>query len=219
MVSARAQDIWGLDAAAEITTSFANELQIETDRSVIDDLLAGAFHRTAYTYSPNVPGELESIRRMLTQINALGAAIHRSTQRGNGANFIVVGPAVGALLDQLSTHGDYASIEQSLVPGSGNMVNGDYGIQQVGTLLKKYAVFQNPYQADTQVLVGYKGQAFYDAGYVLAPYLPIAFTPAFHDPTTLEYKQAAWRMDSQRLVRPDYYGVMTVAGLPAVTHI
>jgi len=205
----------GMDAEAEIVSTFANEVMLEIDREIIGDLVAGASHSSTYAYSSTVPGEIESIREMITAIGAMSARIHKTSGRAP-ANFIVCGPAVAALLDQLSTHGDYASIEQNIQTTTYGPNTADYGIARVGTLLRKWAVYLDPFMDETKVLVGLNGRSFLDSGFVYSPYVPLQMTPTFLDPNDLTNRKGIWTRYATKMLRPEYYGVITVSGLPTV---
>ena len=206
----------GMDAEAELVSTFSNEVMLEVDREIVTDLINGAAHSIAYTYSSTVPGEIESIRQLITQISAVSAEIHRTSGRAP-ANFLVVPPAIGGLLDQLSTHGDFASIEQNVQSPSYGPVMANYGIARIGTLLRKYAVYQDPYMPADQILIGLKGNSFIDAGYVYAPYVPLQVTPTFLDPNDFTFRKGVRTRYATKMLRPEYYGVINVSGLPVVT--
>jgi hypothetical protein len=146
----------------------------------------------------------------------VAAEIHRASGRAP-ANFVVVSPAVGALLDQLSSHGDYASIEQNVQSPTYGPLTSDFGIARIGTLLKRYAVYQDPYMTQNKILVGLKGNNFLDAGFVYAPYVPLQVTPTFMDPNDFTFRKGVRTRYATRMLRPEYYGVVTCSGLPTVT--
>jgi hypothetical protein len=130
---------------------------------------------------------------------------------------LVVPPGIGGLLDQLSTHGDYASIEQNVQSTSYGPLTSNYGIARIGTLLRKWAVYQDPYMPASQILIGLKGNSFLDAGYVYAPYIPLQVTPTFLDPDDFTFRKGVRTRYATRMLRPEYYGVINVSGLPVVT--
>lgn len=206
----------GMDAEAELVSTFANEVMLEIDREIIGDLVSGASHSATYTYSSTVPGEIESIRELCTIISAMSARIHKTSGRAP-ANFIVCGPAVQALLDQLSTHGDYAAIEQNIQTTTYGPNTADYGISRVGTLLRKWAVYVDPFMTETQILVGLNGRSYLDSGFVYAPYVALQMTPTFTDPNDLTNRKGIWTRSATKMLRPEYYGVITVSGLPTIT--
>jgi len=210
----------GMDAETELVSTFANEVMLEVDREIVDALVTGAKFAATYTYvfTAGVQGELETIRNMMTKISAVAAEIHRASGRAP-ANFLVVPPGISALMDQLSTHGDYASIEQNVQSPSYGPITSDFGISRVGTLLKRFAVYCDPYMASTKILVGLKGNNFLDAGFVYAPYVPMQVTPTFMDPNDFTFRKGVRTRYATRMLRPEYYGVITCAGLPAVTTV
>lgn len=210
----------GMDAETELVSTFANEVMLEVDREIVDALVAGARFAATYTYAftAGVQGELETIRNLMTKISAVAAEIHRASGRAP-ANFIVVPPGISALLDQLSTHGDYASIEQNVQSPSYGPITSDFGISRVGTLLKRFAVYCDPYMTSTKILVGLKGNNFLDAGYVYAPYVPLQVTPTFMDPNDFTFRKGVRTRYCTKMLRPEYYGVITCAALPAVTTV
>lgn len=210
----------GMDAETELVGTFANEVMLETDREIVDALVTGAKFAATYTYSYSAgsQGEIETIRNLLTKISAVAASIHTASGRAP-ANFIVVSPSVGALLDQLSTHGDFASIEQNVQSPTYGPITSDFGIARIGTLLKRFAVYQDPYMTVNKVLVGLKGNNFLDAGFVYAPYVPLQVTPTFMDPNDFTFRKGVRTRYATRMLRPEYYGVVTCSGLPAVTTV
>jgi len=206
----------GLDVETEIVSTFSNDVMLEVDREIVTDLVNGAAHAATYTYSATVPGEVESIRELITKISAMSARIHKTSGRAP-ANFMVVPPAIQALLDQLSTHGDYASIEQNVQQTSYGPVMSNFGISRVGTLLRKWAVYVDPYMDEDKILVGLKGNNFLDAGYVYAPYIPLQVTPTFMEPNDFTFRKGVRTRYATKMLRNEYYGVITCSGLPTVT--
>ena len=205
----------GMEIESEIVSSFANEVMLEVDREIIDGLVGGAKHSTSYAYASSIPGELESIRELITKISAMSARIHTASNRAP-ANFIVAPPAVVALLDQLSTHGDFASIESNIQSPSNDLNTANYGISRVGTLLRKWAVYSDPFMAGDKVLVGLKGSSFLDAGFVYAPYVPLQVTPTFMDPDDFTFRKGVRTRYATKMLRSEFYGTINVSGLPTV---
>ena len=206
----------GINAEAELVAAMSNEIATEIDRKNIGALIAGAAHVAAYAYSSTVPGELESIREMLTMIDSISAAIHKTTMRHPG-NFIVAPPEVCALLAQLTSHGDFKGAMSQAAPPTYGALTSNFGIQRVGTLMNKYMVYQDPWLTGGRVLVGLKGASYLDAGYVFAPHVPLEVTPTFQDPETFENKKGLKSRFATKMLRSEYYGVLTVSGLPTVT--
>ena len=214
----------GMSAETELVAGISNEIGLELDREIIDDLVVNARFSASYTFGPSFGGtdilnQIEAIRAMFTTIDAVGARIHKDTKRAP-ANFVVVSPAVGALLGQLTSHAAFMMVNQAMqqvqAPTYGPL-NSNYGVQRIGTLMNKYAMFQDPFLDDNKVLVGLKGRSFLDAGYVWAPYVPRQVTPTWMDPRDFRFRKGLRTRYAKRMLRPEYYGVVTVTGLPTVT--
>jgi len=217
----------GLNAETELVAGISNEIALELDREIVDDLVTGARFGTTWSYSPNFPGaapvantmtEMESIRSILTAIESVSAQIHKSSLRAP-ANFIVTSPNIGALISQLTTHGDFMMInriEEPVVNPSYGPMNSNFGVQRIGTLMNKYAVYQDPFLESNKMLIGLKGSSFLDAGYVYAPYIPLQVTPTFLDPDDFTFRKGLRTRYAKKMLRPEYYGVLTASGLPEV---
>ena len=220
----------GVDAETEMVAGISNEISLEIDREMIDFLISNAGVTNTYAYAPTAGtyvGEMDSIRNLLTRLSAVSARIHRDSKRAP-ANFIVTTPEVVAMLEQLATHGDYRPAFQANpalggpldpgVPPSYGPLTSNFGVQRVGTLMNKWAVYQDPFldasSANKRVLVGLKGASFMDAGAVYAPYIPLQVTPTFLDPDDFSFRKGMRTRYAKRMLRPEYYGVVTVTGLP-----
>jgi hypothetical protein len=222
----------GLNAETELVAGIANEIALELDREIIDDLVSNAKYSITYalTSGPSwMPGggsdpsgnmsELQTIRGLLTAIDSVSAQIHKGSMRAP-ANFLVVSPEVGAMLAQLTTHGDFMMvnrIEDQVTSPSYGPMNSNFGVQRLGTLMNKYAVYQDPFLTSTKCLVGLKGSSFLDAGYVYAPYIPLQVTPTFLDPDDFTFRKGLRTRYAVKMLREEYYGVVTVSGLPTVS--
>lgn len=224
----------GLNAESELVAGISNEIALELDREIIDDLITGA--KFSYTYNlgafvaggafPNQSNNssLEQIRDLLTALSSMASKIHSASMRAP-ANFIVVPPEVGAMLSQLTTNGDYMAINRiadPMVAPSYGPMNSNFGVQRIGTLMNKFAVYQDPFldasgvggvATTKRVLVGLKGSSFLDAGYVYAPYVPLQVTPTFLDPDDFTFRKGLRTRYATKMLRSEYYGVLTVQGL------
>ena len=112
-----------------------------------------------------------------TKIQKLSNIIHQKTLRG-GASFLVCSPTIGTVLESIP---GFASTSD------GDAAKGSYafGVQKVGQLNGRYQVYKNPYMTENQILLGYRGTQFLEAGAVFAPYIPLIMTPMVYDPETL----------------------------------
>jgi hypothetical protein len=212
----------GLDAETEIVSAVAQEIAMEIDREIIQNLFA-ASTGTSATFDRVPPAgiaELDHLRSMITQISTVSNLIHKKTLRAP-ANFIVTSPEVSALFAQLTTHGDFRSAYQSggEVYGGGMDMprpmsqHGQFGIYKVGTLQNKWMVYEDPFFARDQMLIGLKGSSYLDAGYVWAPYIPLQVTPTFLDPNDFSFRKGLRTRYATKLLRSEYYGQVRINNL------
>lgn len=214
----------GVNGESMLVAGMAQQMALGLDREMLDDVTRGAKYSATYSYGPAFGGvdlmrPLESIRELMTTINAVSAAIQKGSNRAP-ANFIVTSPEISSLFEQLTTHGDYMSvnrIEDPEVASSYGDLNSQYPINNIGTLLKRYRVFEDPYIDTDTILVGLRGRDYIDAGYVFAPYIPLEVTPTFLDPDDMTFRKGMRTRYATKLLRPEYYGVITVSGLPTVS--
>lgn len=212
----------GLDAEAELVSGISNEIALEIDRQIITELLAGVGHTATYDFQFNGGSagdhttEMEAIRGLLTPVEAVSAEIHRTSGR-SPANFMVVSPVVNGMLAQLTSHYDYQMNAAVAQKPSYGPLTANFGVTRAGTLFNKYTVYIDPYMPQNDILIGLKGASFLDAGYVFAPYVPLMATPTFQDPDNFMNKKGLRSRYATKMLRPEYYGKITVSNLPTVT--
>ena len=90
-----------------------------------------------------------------------------------------------------------------------------FGVQKIGTLHQKWIVYKDPYFPSNKILLGYKGSSFLDAGFVWAPYVPLQMTATFLDPQDFSFRKGMRTRYAKKMVRSEFYGVVTVNNLPA----
>jgi hypothetical protein len=213
----------GLDAETELVAAVAQEMALEIDREIIDDIFksstgtTGSFDRVP----PAGINELDHFRAMFTVIATVSNLIHKKTLRAP-ANFIVTSPEVSALFAQLTTHGDYRSLWMNgpespytnpVEPPRPLTQHGQFGIYRTGTLMNRWAVYEDPFFTRDMMLIGLKGGSFLDAGYVWAPYVPLQVTPTFLDPADMGFRKGMRTRYARKLVRPDYFGQIRILNL------
>lgn len=157
----------GLEAEIELVGATANELKFEIDREIINDLVsfAGASASPA-VWGRDVPAGISYTEHKLSFIDTLvmmSNAIYKKTQRAVGT-FIVAGVEACNLIETL--------------PGfkADGTITGR-GVYRMGTLNGRWVVYKDSYRPDYDFLMGYKGEAMFETGYVWAPYIPIYTTP------------------------------------------
>jgi len=66
---------------------------------------------------------------------------------------------------------------------------------------------------ENQVLLGFRGTQFLESGAVFAPYIPLIMTPLVYDPETFTPRKGLLTRYAKKVVRPEFYGKIEIAGL------
>ena len=207
-----------VDAEAELTSILSEYISMEIDLEILDMLMADAatveywsaennvvWNGTAYAAATsdfyNTQGQW--FQTLGTKVQKVSNKIHQKTLRG-GANFLVCSPEVATILES--------------IPGYAADTNGDkmdfaMGVQKVGQLNSRYRVYKNPYMTESTILMGYRGSQFLETGAVYAPYIPLMMTPLVYDPNTFTPRKGIMTRYAKKMVRPEFYGKIHVAGL------
>jgi hypothetical protein len=211
-----------LDAEAELTSILSEYISLEIDLEILDMLMESAAAGTetwsavnnrAITGTGN--GSISDLgfynsqgqwfQTLGTKIQKLSNIIHQRTLRG-GANFLVCSPSVGTILESIpgfaaDTDGDAAKMNYA------------FGVQKVGSLNSRQKVYKNPYMKENQILLGFRGSQFLEAGAVFAPYIPLIMTPLVYDPDTFTPRKGLLTRYAKKVVRPEFYGKIQIGGL------
>ena len=215
-----------LDAEAELTQVMADTVALDIDTEIITDVVQQARENGTVRYWDARPGFFvdpstgtpsggtftgnveEWYRTLLIRVNSVSNEIHRRNLRA-GANFIVTSPDVCTFLESIvqwrpdMDHGDPTATKFSM------------GVEKAGKLAGKYAVYKAPFFYRNAMLVGYKGDEWLSTGYVYAPYIPLIVTPTILDPVNFTPRKAVMTRYAKQVVRPDFYGVVLIKGMPA----
>jgi hypothetical protein len=207
-----------VDAEAELTGILSQYISMEIDLEILDMLIQNAY-TTEYWSAVNnqavgTSGVTNSnlgfyntqggwFQTLGTKLQKVSNIIHQLTLRG-GANFLVTSPTVATILE---------SIPGFAADGDGEKMEFNFGIQKVGSLNSRYKVYKNPYMTENVILMGYKGAQFLECGAVFAPYVPLIMTPLLYDPATFTPRKGLMTRYAKKMIRPDYYGKIYVAGL------
>ena len=212
-----------LDAEAELTSILSEYISLEIDLEILSMLIEGAAAGTENWSAVNnqaitgtgagiVQSDLgfynsqgQWFQTLGTKIQKLSNIIHQKTLRG-GANFMVVSPTVATVLESIpgfaaDTDGDAANMSYA------------FGVQKVGALNSRQKVYKNPYMTANTILLGYRGTQFLESGAVFAPYIPLIMTPLVYDPETFVPRKGLLTRYAKKMVRPEFYGIINVAGL------
>jgi hypothetical protein len=213
-----------IDAEAELTAMLSEYISLEIDLEILDMLIENASAGTEVWSAVNnqsfssVTGDGTTtdlgfynsqgqwFQTLGTKINKLSNIIHQRTLRG-GANFMVISPKVGTILE---------SIPGFAADADGDVAKKDYafGVQKVGALGGgKIKVYKNPYMTENVALLGYRGGQFLESGAVFSPYIPLIMTPLVYDPDTFTPRKGLLTRYAKKIVRPEFYGKIEISGL------
>ena len=218
-----------LDAEAELTSIMSEYISLEIDLEILDMLIESAAAGTEIWSAKNnraitaggttdaqhlsANGNFSDLgfynsqgqwfQTLGTKIQKLSNIIHQKTLRG-GANFLVCSPSVGTILESIpgfaaNTDGDAAKMNYA------------FGVQKVGQLNGRYQVYKNPYMTENQILLGFRGSQFLEAGAVFSPYVPLIMTPMVYDPNTFVPRKGLLTRYAKKMLRPEFYGIIKVA--------
>ena len=207
-----------IDAEAELTGILSQYISMEIDLEILDMLIQNAYTVEYWSainnQALNSTGVSNSnlgfyntqggwFQTLGTKLQKVSNTIHQLTLRG-GANFLIVSPTIATILESIP---GFAS------DGDGEKMEFNFGIQKVGQLNSRYKVYKNPYMTENVILMGYKGAQFLECGAVFAPYVPLIMTPLLYDPNTFTPRKGLMTRYAKKMIRPDYYGKIYVAGL------
>jgi hypothetical protein len=209
-----------IDAEAELTGILSQYISMEIDLEILDMLIQNAYTTerwsavnnqsldstgaaTALGYYNTQGGWFQTLG---TKLQKVSNTIHQLSLRG-GANFLVTSPSVATILE---------SIPGFAADGDGEKMEFNFGIQKIGSLNSRYKVYKNPYMTENVILMGYKGAQFLECGAVFAPYVPLIMTPLLYDPNTFTPRKGLMTRYAKKMIRPDYYAKVYVAGLNTI---
>ena len=209
-----------IDAEAELTGILSQYISMEIDLEILDMLIQNAYTTERWSAVNNQALDASGIPSSLGYYNTQGGwfqtlgtklqkvsnTIHQLSLRG-GANFLVTSPSVATILE---------SIPGFAADGDGEKMEFNFGIQKIGQLNSRYKVYKNPYMTENVILMGYKGAQFLECGAVFAPYVPLIMTPLLYDPNTFTPRKGLMTRYAKKMIRPDYYAKVYVAGLNTI---
>jgi Major capsid protein Gp23 len=210
----------GVDAEQELVAGVGSELALEIDREIIEDLRAGNTGATT-SFDLTIPSgqrDIDHYRAIFTPLSLISNQIGKNTLRGP-ANFMVMSYDLASVVEQIGTDAFYrpafaAANAEALAPAEAPQT---WGIMKMGTLQQRWMAYKDPYLTANQVVVGYKGSSFVDAGYVWAPYVPLQVTATFLDPNDFRFRKGLRTRYAKLLARPEFYGLLNVLNLTSLT--
>jgi hypothetical protein len=121
----------------------------------------------------------------------------------------VVGPDVATIIEASVCYKPKLTIDSQGQVASPFSI----GCEQMGTLSNRFTVYKDPYFPRNKILVGYKGGSYLETGYVYAPYVPLIVTPTIFAPEDFTPRKGVMTRYGKKMIRSDFYGVVTVLDL------
>jgi hypothetical protein len=213
-----------LDAEVELTQVLSEAIALEIDREILGDLLHGATGANFYwsrvpgrflnkvtgaIYSATFTGTVrEWYETLVETVIDVANNIHRKTLRG-AANFLVTSPDVATIFEASVLYKPVLSMDPKETMFT-------VGTEKIGALNNRFTVYKDPYFPRNKILVGYKGGAFLETGYVYAPYVPLIITPTIYAPEDFTPRKGVMTRYAKKMVRSDFYGSVTVMDLNVI---
>ena len=186
----------GIDIQESLLEAAAMTLRHETDGELLMDALRQAGSAVTFNAQYNNVGAEIGIREFyisfLDCIVKASSIIRKKTKRVE-ANWLVVGKQAADMLRVIGAP-QFVAVNSSSQAGP----------CLIGTLQGQWKVYINPFFADDEFLLGYKGTSLVDAGLVYAPYMPFFAT----NPIMLDDflgRQGFATTYGKKTVNPDLY--------------
>lgn len=212
------QSLFMMGAEDELSELMASEIAAEIDREIVRDLIIVAPYKSYWYYDKTITAhtahsmfngepldygvdasgritQYEHEQTLLTKINQMSGVIRKNNVY-HEANWIVCSDKVGAVIEGMIEFSAHIHVTPKDVLSRSGRLNG------------KYDVYVDPNLPEEVCLVGYKGDGW-DAGYILAPFIPLEFSPVVSDPDDLFtlYKNAMTRY-AKYVVSNKKYGLI-----------
>jgi len=193
-----------LDAEAELTAVLAQEINLEIDREVLTDLRNNAGTVASWDFNTALGDTIkERYESLYVKIVEVSNVVHRKTLRG-GCNWLVTSPEVASIFETATA---------GFAPAPSETFTSSLGIQYVGTVNSRWRLYKDPLFPQGQVLMGYKGDSYMDAGYFYLPYVPLTQTPVVLDPESFCPRKGILTRYGKKLLREGskFYARLSIA--------
>lgn len=159
----------GASLEPSLVQGAAEQINVEIARQIVSELWSATPATAPYTfniYRPSGISQQEHFRDFVYTLNQASNGIWAATQKGYG-NWGVVDTGMANMVESLPS----TVFERAPAPASVQ------GLHFIGTLAGQYRIYKDLHldklpgsSATGNMLVGYKGSQFFEAGYVWAPY-------------------------------------------------
>jgi len=193
----------------EITAEIDRELVARIESVLTDDGTTSYVNTWSYSASGSYRGrwEAERYRELYNYMVRRSNVIATYTRRGS-ANWVIANPNVSAVLETLA--------DFTIAPVMGNINTSVTGVARVGSLGGRMNLYRDTFQANDQMILGYKGASEYDTGVIYLPYIQLlvsraTFEDSFQPSMGLMSRYA---IHTHLFGAKNYYQKISVTNLP-----
>lgn len=194
----------GREAAEELLAATISEIKREIEVDFMDTIYAAA-GIGARTFDATVPqigvSQEAHWKSILSVIRAASNDIFQATRRAGG-NFIICGTGAATVVESIP---EFKSQVDYMNPPAGPHVS--------GILQGRWKVIKNPDWPQGRMLVGHRGDNYFQAGAIWAPYRPVVAT----QPVTLDdfkTRRGVMSVSAIKVNYPDMFAPVTVINTP-----
>lgn len=203
------RNIHGEDGEALLMEAAAGHIRLEIDHGQILNVYNQATYSGTWDADPNGVPPIDHYATILMEIDKISGQIYGGNLRAP-ANWIICGTQSRRFFNAMIRHANYMAAGPQIVsPDSAAGAFSSPGIMRLGTV-GGYTIYCDPLFRNDKMLIGYKGPTWFDAGHIIAPYVPLVPGQAFRDPRDFLTHQGVRTRLATKLVKPGYYGVLTI---------
>lgn len=196
----------GLNAETELMGVLGNQIIREIDVLLIDMMAAGATAGNV-NWSINAPNAAPwtNIDPKIYKATLYDAMVDANNliykKRYRDAVWAVADPDTCTRLEKLEGF--------KLAEGVDPMEK-TIGVILFGTLKNRWTIYKNPWYAANEILMGYKGNDWFETGAVYMPYIPFWATPTLYDPDDFTPRKGVMSRFGKSVVVGDCYATVTL---------
>jgi hypothetical protein len=181
-----AQDLAGMkvDAEAELAAILAQDLSTEITRKVLGNIKDNAALQKIITFKNLKEARIE----ILEFIQETKRRFHRPK-----ANWMVTSPEIAINFFKLLKDNEI----------------GMFGVSYWG-LWEDINIYVDSLLPTGRILIGYRGEIPFDAGYIYSPYIPLRITPVELNPETFTPRRYVLHQSAHNMVDNTYFGCIKV---------
>lgn len=203
----------GLDADGELTAATAAEITREIDRTLINfifttarDSGAGNTYWNKNGYAGSLPSEQKAWDETLWDAIE-DAATDIEAVRYRRPTWLLLNHNTAQRIRKLN---GFRSLNVGNSDGSTDLQIQTGGRRLYGTIQDTFYIYVDPWFDDDQIVLGYKGNAFFETGIVYSPYIPFYRTPLFTNPLTFYNQRGVMSRFAKTAVVPQMYARLQI---------